>query len=71
MGAPTPTYGIMVPTLALFIVPAVPLVSSRPLVPSGALIPSSPLVSFITLGDCGAFGSVAALDSWGDLVAVR
>jgi hypothetical protein len=65
MGAPTPTYGIMLPTLALFIVPAVPLVLSRPLVPFGTLIPVT-LGSFITLGNCGAFGSFATLGSCGD-----
>ena len=50
MGAPAPTYAVMVPRLALFIVPEVPLVPARPLVsfgplvPSDLLVPSAPLV---------------------------
>lgn len=50
MAAVAPTYGILLPTLALFIVPSVPLVPARdvvpfdPLVPASKLIPSSPLV---------------------------
>ncbi|AGK57304.1 hypothetical protein HYPDE_28123 [Hyphomicrobium denitrificans 1NES1] len=50
MAAVAPTYGMLIPTLALFIVPSVPLVLVRdvvpfdPLIPASKLVPSSPLV---------------------------